>query len=86
MGKFKGTQIGESAMADFEENTWTFEMKEDFQVIAGEFAIVPKEEYLQLLSQRDELLGFAGIISASENTPIAHRKLANELINKIQNG
>jgi hypothetical protein len=34
-------QIGISQVADFEENTWTFEMGEDFEVIAGQFAIVP---------------------------------------------
>lgn len=36
-------QIGESSTADFEENTWTFEMPEDYHVQAGKFAIVPIE-------------------------------------------
>ena len=35
------TQIGESLISDFEENTWTFEMKEDFKATAGSFAIIP---------------------------------------------
>jgi len=38
-------QFAESLTADFEENTWTFEMPEDFRVTAGKFAIVPIEQY-----------------------------------------
>ncbi len=45
------TQIGESLMGDFEENTWTFEMKGDYKVSAGKFAIVPIEEYNRLIKQ-----------------------------------
>jgi len=37
-------------MSDFEENTWTFEMQEDFKVTAGEFAIIPKDKYDNLLT------------------------------------
>lgn len=45
------TQFGESLTADFEESTWTFEMKEDFTLKAGEFAIVPKAEYDALIAK-----------------------------------
>ena len=38
-------QIGESATADFEENTWTFEMKPEFKVTAGKFVIMPIETF-----------------------------------------
>ena len=44
------TQIGEALTADFEENTWTFEMPEDFIVTAGEFAIIPKDKYDDLIT------------------------------------
>lgn len=48
MSKLK-TQFGTAITADFEENTWTFEMNENFNVTAGEFAILPKEKYETLL-------------------------------------
>jgi len=41
------TQIGESLTCDFEENTWTFEMEDNFEVTAGEFMIIPKELFKQ---------------------------------------
>jgi len=44
------TQFGTAVTADFEESTWTFEMPENYEVSAGEFAIVPKEKYEQLLN------------------------------------
>ena len=42
------TQIGVSLTGDFEEDTWTFEMGEDFKVIAGHFAIVPLDDFKAL--------------------------------------
>ena len=48
MSKLK-TQFGTAVTADFEENTWTFEMDKNFKVTAGEFAILPKEKYDALL-------------------------------------
>lgn len=39
------TQIGQSEGADFEEDTWTFKMPEDFEVMAGEFAIMPRANF-----------------------------------------
>lgn len=41
----KEIQFGISATADFEENTWTFEMPEDYSVSAGEYALVPKDKF-----------------------------------------
>jgi hypothetical protein len=38
-------QFGESLTADFKENTWTFEIEKDLKVLAGNFAIVPVEQY-----------------------------------------
>lgn len=40
MNKTEKIQIGESLTADFEENSWTFEMNEDVVISAGTFAIV----------------------------------------------
>jgi hypothetical protein len=38
-------QFGESAYADFEENTWTFEFPESYKVSAGKYAVVPTQQY-----------------------------------------
>jgi len=44
-------QYGISLSADFEENTYTFEMEDGFSVSSGEFAILPKEEFEMLINQ-----------------------------------
>lgn len=49
-------QFGTSAEADFEQNTWTFEMPETFEVYAGEFAIVDKEQYLTAVNYHDRMV------------------------------
>lgn len=41
-------QIGKSVGADFEDMTWTFEMPKKFSIRAGEFVIIPKEDYAPL--------------------------------------
>lgn len=50
------TQLGESASANFEENTWTFEMPEDFIVTAGTFAIVPVRQYYQAVNNLQTII------------------------------
>jgi hypothetical protein len=67
------TQIGTSATADFEENTWTFEMPKTFKVRAGVFAIVDKPVY-------DELL------EACKNALRDIQKLNKELISEGKHG
>lgn len=54
MSKLK-TQFGTAITADFEENTWTFEMDKNFKVTAGEFAIVDKILYDQLIQSVEDL-------------------------------
>lgn len=49
------TQFGVSATSDFEENTWTFEMPEKYSVVAGEFALVDKILYDQLMQSVEDL-------------------------------
>lgn len=44
------TQFGTAESADFEHLTWTFKMPENYEVSAGEFAIVPREKYELLLN------------------------------------
>lgn len=44
------TQFGDALGADFGENTWTFEMRGDFSISAGAFAIIPEEKYQKLLT------------------------------------
>lgn len=43
------TQFGKASSADFEENVWTFKMSEGFKVSAGDFAIIPKEKFENIL-------------------------------------
>lgn len=43
-------QIGTSLTADFEENTWTFQLPERYAVSAGIFAIVPGSLYKEMLA------------------------------------
>ena len=47
MSKIKevSTQIATSMTADFDENTWTFLMPENYKVWVGQFAIVDKQVY-----------------------------------------
>lgn len=49
------TQFGISAIADFEELTWTFQMPEKYSVVAGDFAIVDKILYDQLMQTVEDL-------------------------------
>lgn len=51
MGLKTGVQYGTSVTANFSENTWTFEMPEDFKMTAGEFAILPKELFSALMCE-----------------------------------
>jgi hypothetical protein len=44
------SQTGNSLTADFQDNTWTFEMEENFVMVAGEFSIVPKNQFTELIT------------------------------------
>ena len=44
------TQFGESATANLEEGTWTFEIRDELKVSAGVFAILPEQKYQKLLT------------------------------------
>ena len=50
------TQFGKSAAADLEDNTWTFQMNEPARVVSGDFAIVDKLVYDELLSNARNLI------------------------------
>lgn len=54
------TQIGISEGANFEENTWTFQMPEGFVVKAGEFSIVPSQTICDILSKANRVLDAIG--------------------------
>ena len=49
MGKV-ATQFGTAHSADFEENTWTFLMPDNYKIWAGQFAIVDKPVYDAMLT------------------------------------
>lgn len=51
MNENLNVQFGKSSSADFEEGIWTFEMKEGFYVKAGEFAILPKDEFENIIKK-----------------------------------
>ena len=42
--------IGTSDSCDFDENTWTFSFEGQFQVSAGEYAILRRSDYQSLLA------------------------------------
>lgn len=42
-------QFATADSADFEANTWTFEMEGNYRVAAGRYAILPEQEYKRLL-------------------------------------
>ena len=41
-------QFGTADSADFEKNTWTFQMDGNYGVQGGRFAIMPEHEYVRL--------------------------------------
>lgn len=43
-----GFQVAESAEADFEKNTWTFNMSGNYRVSAGYFALVPIHDFSEI--------------------------------------
>ena len=43
------TQFGTSFGADFEYSTWKFKMPKNFEIRAGEFAIVDKQVYDKMI-------------------------------------
>jgi hypothetical protein len=45
------TQFAKALVADFSENTWTFEMEEGYKVRAGEFAISDKNVYNSMVKE-----------------------------------
>lgn len=50
------TQIGTSFEADFEKNTWTFEMQDNFTVAAGGFVIMDTAVYRDLIVAANDVL------------------------------
>ena len=48
--------FGISESADFENNTWEFEMIFPYSVGAGKYAIMRENDYQSAINQRDELL------------------------------
>lgn len=80
------TQFGDSVTADFQENTWTFEMEGKFSVCAGMVAILPKENYDALLTA---IKGIANSIAVhpdcTENSEFeAMVSRCREILNKIE--
>lgn len=47
-------QIGSSASANFEDNTWTFQFDTTVKVAAGRYAILEEAEYKKLLGMAQQ--------------------------------
>jgi len=58
MKKTVKTQFAISESADFENSTWTFEMPENHIVCAGEFAIVDRTLYNNLMQSAEDLSAY----------------------------
>lgn len=54
------TQFGESATANLEEGTWTFEIKDDMEISTGVFAIIPEEKYQKIINLLERAKGLVG--------------------------
>jgi hypothetical protein len=54
MSKLKA-QIGTAKRACFDKKTWEFEMKKDFRVSGGDFAIIPLQKYEALISALESI-------------------------------
>jgi len=53
--KYKGTQFGTLLSGDFSEKTLTFEMDSDFFIQAGEYALLKKDDYDEMVHELSEL-------------------------------
>ena len=71
------TQFGISSEADFENYTWTFQMPKKYSVAAGEFALVDKILYDQLIDSLEQ------IINTSTDAPEAMRVIANKALKSL---
>jgi len=59
MSEKMGYQVLESIEADFDQMTWTFRLQPSNRVSAGNFALVPVEQFMQMnakLQQAEHLL------------------------------
>ncbi len=71
-----GTQIATSFSADFDENTWTFLMPENYKVWAGDFAIVDKQVY-------DKMLAALKMVDDARNYFAPNLRITNEIFEKV---
>jgi hypothetical protein len=80
------TQIGKSLTRDLKENTWTFEMGENFKPRAGHFAIVPLDDFQEL--KRALTSCKMSLQAHPDNTTDSEFEgfvsLADEILNKIE--
>ena len=80
------TQIGKSLTRDLKENTWTFEMGENFKPRAGHFAILPLDDFQSLkralTSCKMSLQAHPDNTTDSEFESFV--SLADEILNKIE--
>lgn len=71
-------QTGTTLKADFEENTWTFEMKGDFQIKSGEFVIIEKDLFDNYQSEvRNLMLSFRDKLTSKNINDTDEKMLLN---------
>ena len=74
------TQFGTLAGGDFEENTMTIEIHGDMMLRAGNYAIVPIDEYNQLANQDKQRELLIGLLQFERNKGYEKTTLVNQEI------
>jgi hypothetical protein len=78
------TQFGKSSSGDFEECSWTFQMPVSFRLWAGDFAIVDKILYDQLIKSVEDLCNHCREENLKSifisNSEITLKKLKGEIV------
>lgn len=71
-------QTGTTLTADFQENTWTFEMKGYFQIKSGEFVIIEKDLFDNYQSEvRNLMLSFRDKLTSKNINDTDEKMLLN---------
>lgn len=80
-------QKAKSLTGDFENNTWTFEMTDDYEISGGHFRIVPEKKYLEIISDlkgiRNSMNVHPDCLSDSEFSDMVSR--CYDVLNSILN-
>lgn len=79
------TQFGTSARFDFDENTWTFLMPERFMAFSGEFAIVDKQVYDEMINSKERAKILTDALQTLRNGLFKDEQAVNDFIDEALN-